>query len=97
MTDSSFSPMVALAITESCRLHDVTQERLLMPGMVSRQTARARQCAMAVIHKYLRYSSPDTGRLLKRDHATVLLGARRGYDTTAYWAVVRALEKAFPT
>lgn len=54
----------------------VTMEDMLGEGR-SYEIALARHMAMALARKLLGYSLPRIGRLLRRDHTTVLHGLRR--------------------
>ena len=59
-----------------------SQEQLLRQDR-SRSAVYARNIAMYVLHSELRLSSPEIGRLLSRDHSTVLHGIHTVRDALA--------------
>lgn len=64
-------------VVEACAAEwGVTRQQLLGEGRTG-AVLQARQAAMTLAHRLLGYSLPRIGRLVGRDHTTVLHGIRR--------------------
>lgn len=63
---------VVRAVAHACELHDA----VLYSRRRDQPAARARQVACYILRTYCGMSLPEIGRVVKRDHTTVLHGCR---------------------
>jgi chromosomal replication initiation ATPase DnaA len=81
VSESLEDPMepIELAVRAAARRFGVTEEMMLAPGRGDAVTD-ARHVAMYLAHKLFAVSSVRVGKMLARDHSTVLYGCRRVED-----------------
>ena len=79
-------PLPALAaapiLVAAAQAFAVSLPAMLGPGN-ARAEAHARFCAAGLIRSRLGYSTPHIGRLLRRDHSTIVHALRRAAQLTA--------------
>ena len=74
--EGSVLPTASLIINHVCKFYSV-DESTLRSTQKSRGTAEARQVAIYLIRKLTNLSTPDIGKEVNRDHATVLYSIKK--------------------
>ena len=74
--EGSALPTPSLIISQVCKFYSV-DESTLRSTQKNRGTAEARQVAVYLIRKLTNLSTPDIGKELNRDHATILYSVKK--------------------
>lgn len=92
------SRRVSFVLTEASVLFDLGSNGVyeLLGRSKSRNIARARQCAMAVLCDGLGMSQPEVGRYFEKDHTTVGWACKTVRRSSGYEQLLSAVRLAFP-
>jgi len=69
-------PTIEVIISKVCNYFNVPREVIFQKKRV-RDVNEARSIIMYLLHKYLEMTSTEVGRILKKDHATVLHACKK--------------------